>query len=106
MTDPSGMRFGLGGFRSVRNPIGVCRGTQVDAKHRASPYWRNGVVVSRAPHGGIAGGQLILDLSEPNGSRHRLGIEPDTGLIVQLRLHFVNPATNTEYFHGFVPGGT
>ena len=78
-----------------------------NSKHGASSYLdsqRRGV--SRAPMGDC---QAILDCSvqrSPN-SPNRIGIEPETGLQVELRRHLVQDFGDriVEYFHGYVPGG-
>ena len=63
--------------------------------------------VSRQPNGGQADWQAILDCSTPNGSRHRRGVEPGTGRVVELRQHLRQEFANeiVEYYHGYVPGG-
>jgi hypothetical protein len=94
-------------IEGVTKPKPTVRIYEGNPKHRARPYVRGGVIVSRAPHGGDPGGQLILDLSVPAKYPHRTGIEPDTGLPVVLRRdrEIDTPAATLEYFHGYVPGG-
>ncbi len=76
-------------------------------KHGAVSRMQGGVEVARRPHGGQAEWQAILDASAPDGSRHRRGVEPDTGLSVTLRLHLEQElqCEIVKYYHGYVPGG-
>ena len=92
---------------NLTKPKPTLRIYEGNPKHRAKPYMRGGEFVSRAPHGGDVGGQLILDLSVPAKFPHRAGLEPDTGLPVVLRRdrEIDTPAAVLEYFHGYVPGG-
>jgi hypothetical protein len=75
--------------------------------HPAVARWDGGREIARRPHGGQAEWQAILDASVPNGPRHRRGIEPDTGLTVELRLHLEQElqCETVRYYHGYVPGG-
>jgi hypothetical protein len=42
-----------------------------------------------------------------SNSKHRLGVEPDTGLTVVFRRHLTQefPDRIVEYYHGYTPGG-
>jgi hypothetical protein len=75
--------------------------------HPAVARWDGGREIARRPHGGQAEWQAILDASVPNGPRHRRGIEPDTGLTVELRLHLEQElqCETVRSYHGYVPGG-
>jgi len=78
-----------------------------NSKHGRTTRWEGGRQVSRRPHGGQTEWQAILDASSPYGARHRRGIEPDTGMTVELRLHRVDDSgcPVVRYYHGYVPGG-
>jgi hypothetical protein len=81
---------------------------EANPKHGSTTYNDGrGREVSRQPLGTQADWQAILDCSTPNGTRHRLGVEPDTGKIVELRQHLRQEFANeiVEYYHGYVPGG-
>jgi RHS repeat-associated protein len=76
-------------------------------KHGAESYFdSSGRIVSRAPRGDA---QAILDGSLPKSatSPHRIGVEPGTGLSVELRLTLRQELEDRiiEIYHGFVPGG-
>jgi hypothetical protein len=77
-------------------------------KHREEPYYdrQRGEQVDRMPRGD---GQEILDNSIPKvgSDRHRVGIEPETGLPVELRLDQFGEYDGkwVEHYHGYVPGG-
>jgi hypothetical protein len=73
-------------------------------KHRTEPYLDRGRIVSRAPRGDC---QAILDCSIPRGPRNRVGVEPETGLSVELRRHEVVELEDEilEKWHGYVPRG-
>ncbi|MGH3912592.1 MAG: RHS repeat-associated core domain-containing protein [Pseudonocardiaceae bacterium] len=118
-TDPLGLLGGTNPHSYVYNPINwldplglkcekpIRRAYEHNPKHGAkSRTDSRGREVSRAPRGDC---QEILDNSVPKGpnSPHRIGVEPETGLPVELRQHLRQEFDDeiVERYHGYVPGG-
>ncbi|WP_322780144.1 RHS repeat-associated core domain-containing protein, partial [Frankia sp. Cas4] len=96
--------FGLMGYGDSKP---IIRAYEHNPKHGTrSRTDSRGREVSRAPRGDA---QKILDDSVPKApnSPHRVGIEPGTGLRVELRHHLRQEFEDRiiERYHGYVPGG-
>jgi len=108
--EETGAARGFGpGAMNINQPFdkAIERIYQGSPKHGAESYVDSlGRVVSRGPRGDA---QAILDESLPKSatSPHRIGVEPGTGLPVELRLTLRQEFEDriVEIYHGFVPGG-